>query len=847
MRSYSVSAKPRRPKLPLRDPWTGFASTMAVSLVVVGCIDQQPPMPCGGLPQVTVNVGESTTVNACFDDPNGDVLNYSATSSNPSVATASASGSSITVRAVAPGNTSVTITAADPGGLQGQQSFQVMVPNRPPVPRGTISPLSVPIGETGTVDASQYFTEPDGEALTYSANSSNPAVARVSVGGSTVTVSADAKGTTNVTITATDPGGLAATQTVQVTVPNRGPATIGMISDRTVTIGESQTLEVAQYFEDPDGDPLTYSATSSNSGVARAAVSGSILTITARAPGTATITVTARDTDRATVNQRFRVTVPQPNRSPQPVGSIPAQTLAPGNTATLDASRYFSDPDGDVLTYTATSSSSSVARASVSGSMVTITAVATGSATITVTARDPDGETATQAVRVAVGSAGAPDLEVPSVTPDSASASPGDTVRMTFTIRNSGNAASTATTVRLLESRNATLSTSDRELFADALRALAGGESLSRTFVVIMGSQASGTYYFGICVDAVSGESITGNNCSRGVRVTVGGSSACTNDLGTLVGGRTVRRSGSWDGSCRSVHYTDGSFARYYSFTLRERLSVTIDLTSSSVDTYLALRNGGGTGTGLIEEDDDSGAGLNSRIVRTLAAGTYTIEATTAFGGRTGPFTLTVAVGGGSSGADLVFTGVSPTTQAVPRGDTVRATFRIRNDGTVASNATTVRAFISTNSTISTNDTEIGNGFSLDPIAARTSNDLSVWWVLASNAPLTTVYWGLCVEPVAGESDTSNNCSASVRLTITASSSQSSTKVVPAGSVDALLRALPGSNIELEGAVLRLKPGHTSKGTRPQSATNLGDRVHTVVHSQKVVPSPLTTMPFQQG
>ena len=107
---------------------------------------------------------------------------------------------------------------------------------------------------------------------------------------------------------------------------------------------------------------------------------------------------------------------------------------------------------------------------------------------------------------------------------------------------------------------------------------------------------------------------------------------SCTNDLGTISG--TVTRNGSWDdGSCPSVHYSSGEYARYYSFTLSERASVTIDLTSPSVDTWLALRNGAGTGTGLIESDDDGGSGTNARISRTLAAGTYTIEATTWRGG----------------------------------------------------------------------------------------------------------------------------------------------------------------------------------------------------------------------
>ena len=385
-----------------------FGATTATLIVLAAgaCENPQPPAACGAIPQVTVNAGETATVTACFDDPNGDMLSYSATSSNPGVATASISGTNITVSAVAPGNTSVTVTATDPGGLQSQQNFQVTVPNRPPEPRGTIPSITIPVGRTETVDVSSYFAEPDGEALTYDATSSNPAAATVSVAGSTVTVTAVAKGTTDVTVTATDPEGLAATQSFQSMVPNRSPEPVGTIPDQTVHVGETVTVDLSPYFEDPDGDPLTYTAASSNSAVATASVSGSTVTITAVATGSATITLTARDPGDLTGTQQAGVTVQQLNRAPLAVGTIPALTLAPGGTTTIDASGYFSDPDGDALTYTATSSNSAVATASVSGSTVTITAVATGSATITVTARDPGGLTATQQARITVTAAG---------------------------------------------------------------------------------------------------------------------------------------------------------------------------------------------------------------------------------------------------------------------------------------------------------------------------------------------------------------------------------------------------------------------------------------------------------
>ena len=278
---------------------------------------------------------------------------------------------------------------------------------------GTIPGETIEVGTAAAVDLSPYFADPDDDALTYTPTSSNTSVARVSVSGSTVTVTAVAKGTATVTTTATDTEGLSAAQAFQVTVrPNRAPRPVGTISARTLSPGETVAVNASQYFADPDGDALTYTATSSNTNVAGVSVSGSTVTITAVAAGIATITITARDPGGLTATQRVGVTVSQANRAPRPVGTIPALTLNPGETVAVNASRYFSDPDDDPLTYTATSSSTNVAGVSVSGSTVTITAVAAGNATITITARDPGGLTATQRVGVTVEDRGSFDIDL---------------------------------------------------------------------------------------------------------------------------------------------------------------------------------------------------------------------------------------------------------------------------------------------------------------------------------------------------------------------------------------------------------------------------------------------------
>ncbi len=197
---------------------------LLAALALAGCESPVAPVSCGPIPQQTIHVGESTTVPACFNDANGDVLTYTATSSNPSVVTVAASGNAVTVTAVSPGSAGITITASDPGGLKAVAAANVMVPNRAPRALGAIAPLKLVEGGTAVVDVSGNFMEPDGQALGYSASSSRPSVATVSMVGSRLEVRAatrGAPGRATITVTARDPGGLTASQTVSVSVAAR--------------------------------------------------------------------------------------------------------------------------------------------------------------------------------------------------------------------------------------------------------------------------------------------------------------------------------------------------------------------------------------------------------------------------------------------------------------------------------------------------------------------------------------------------------------------------------------------------------------------------------------------------
>ena len=99
----------------------------------------------------------------------------------------------------------------------------------------------------------------------------------------------------------------------------------------------------------------------------------------------------------------------------------------------------------------------------------------------------------------------------------------GQSFTLSATVRNRGNASAAATTLRYYRSANATISTDDVEVGTDAVGSLSAGGTSAESISLNAPSDA-GTYYYGACVDGVSGESNTGNNCSSGVSVTVSGS-----------------------------------------------------------------------------------------------------------------------------------------------------------------------------------------------------------------------------------------------------------------------------------------------------------------------------------
>ena len=151
--------------------------------------------------------------------------------------------------------------------------------------------------------------------------------------------------------------------------------------------------------------------------------------------------------------------------------------------------------------------------------VASFTFVSTTAGTATYTCNDGEsGES--NWLLVAISATGAPDLVVQTPSVSDSSPNAGGSFTLSATVRNQGNGLSASTTLRYYRSPDATISTSDTAVGTDAVGGLAASGTSAESISLTAPSTA-GTYYYGACVDPVSGESATGNNCSDSRAVTV--------------------------------------------------------------------------------------------------------------------------------------------------------------------------------------------------------------------------------------------------------------------------------------------------------------------------------------
>ncbi|MCY3821539.1 MAG: S8 family serine peptidase [Gammaproteobacteria bacterium] len=338
------------------------------------------------------------------------------------------------------------------------------------------------------------------------------------------------------------------------------------------------------------------------------------------------------------------------NRAPVAANPVGDQTVDVGETLTVDLSAVFEDPDGDAIV----SYGFKLSNANLSGRVhsrtgeLTLIGESTGSTTVTANACDAEicGE---HDFVVRVLAAQQADLVVESAAVDDDTPDAAESFTLSATVRNRGDGGAEATTLRYYRSANPTISTGDTEVGTDAVGTLGAGGSSAESIGLTAPSSA-GTYYYGACVDSVTGESSTANNCSDGVEVEVSGGGT-GDDHGDDIGSATsVSVPSTTDGELE-----EGGDRDYFRLSVSEDTTLTVE-TTGSTDTYGTLFDADGSS---LETDDDGGAGTNFEIERDVDVGTYYVEVRGFSSSTTGTYQLEVSAESGGGGGNDVFGGLA--------------------------------------------------------------------------------------------------------------------------------------------------------------------------------------------
>ena len=320
-------------------------------------------------------------------------------------------------------------------------------------------------------------------------------------------------------------------------------------------------------------------------------------------------------------------------------------------------------------------------------------------------------------------------------------------------------------------------------------------------WVYLTAPSTAGKYYLGACVDAVSDEAATTNNCSAGVALAVG--AAPTPDL--VVETPTVSESAPTAGERVRLRATvrnqgtgrsDSTTLRYYQSSDTSISAADTELDSDYVSRLSASR----TGPEWVY------------VTAPSTPGTYyygaCVEAVPDEADTTNNCSAAVAITVGAAPTpDLVVETptVSESTPAAGARFTLRAT--VRNQGTGRSDSTTLRYYQSPDASISAADTELDSDYVSRLSASRTGPEWA--YVTAPSTP-GTYYYGACVDVVSDEADTKNNCSAAVAITVGGAPAPDLTVDTPTVSESA---PAAGARFTLDATVRNLGSGRAESTT----------------------------------
>ena len=241
-----------------------------------------------GAPTITVMIGSGAVLSA------GDITNMM-----------------LSLTALAVGETVVTLTATDVNGASVMDEFKVTVINIEPVVANAIADQTTTRVDDLSIDVGATFADPDQDdsMLTLTVTVADGTYVDASLSNSMLMLKGLDVGATDVTLTATDADGGMVSHSFTTTIENVAPVVANSISPINLEVGgQAASQAVAGLFSD-DGDPLSYSISSANSGIASTSISGTTASIGPVSRGATNFTITATDPHGGSASVTGSVTV----------------------------------------------------------------------------------------------------------------------------------------------------------------------------------------------------------------------------------------------------------------------------------------------------------------------------------------------------------------------------------------------------------------------------------------------------------------------------------------------------------------------------------------------------------
>ena len=343
-----------------------------------------------------------------------------------------------------------------------------------------------------------------------------------------------------------------------------------------------------------------------------------------------------------------------------------------------------------------------------------------------------------------------------SVSPSSIVAGEAITFAATVTNDASATVSSSVATLKYYRSTDATIdSTTDTEVgTADSIGALAAAATESETAIV--NPSTAGTFYYGACVVS-TGDSDTSNDCSTGMQVDVAAQdfdlsvTAFSVSPSSIVAGEAITFAATVTNDSSATVSSSVAELKYYRST-----DATIDATDTEVGTADSI-------SALAAAATES----ETAIVNPSTAGTFYYGACVVGAGdsnTSNDCSAGMQVVVAARDFDLSVTAFSVTDSSMPTDEPITFTATVGNasSATVSSPVATLKYYRSTDATIDATDTEVGTADSIGALAAAATESKTA---IVNPSIAGTFYYGACVVG-AGDSDTSNDCSAGVQVVV---------------------------------------------------------------------------------